>query len=147
MMDWWASLLWAPSASSGTSTTDGCRSLLAGGGIDVSLDGCSDSSRAEFCARLFCILSASSGISTTDGCLGFLGPPSNACTSASFGSKGGSASSAGVSGFGLDRLGSSPAFSALAILRAWYLANLILALISGSIGPHIWRRSRNVAEA
>lgn len=113
----------------------------------MSLDGCKDSSSSDSCARLFWILSASSGTSTTEACLGLVTPPSSACTSASFGSKAGRVSSSGVWGFGFDRFGSSPAFSAFAILKAWYLANLILAAISGSTGPHIWRRSRKVAEA
>lgn len=50
-------------------------------------------------------------------------------------------------GAGLDRLGSSPALKAFAILKAWNLAYLILEVISGLGSPHIWTKSRKVAEA
>lgn len=72
-------------------------------------------------------------------------PPWIARTSGSCGSRAGACSCRGVvSGVGFDRLGSSPALMAFAMRRAWNLANLILAAISGSSGGQIWRSSRKV---
>lgn len=48
---------------------------------------------------------------------------------------------------GFDRFGSSPAFRAFAIRKAWNLAYLILDASSGLTGLQIWFSSRKVAEA
>ncbi len=119
--DWRAILLCSRSASSGTSTTEGCRGMCcAGRGIEGALEGCSDSSKEDLCARFLCSLSVSSGISTTDGCRWLSPAPLSICTSASLGSRDGRASSpeACDSGAGFERLGSSPAFNAFAIRNA-----------------------------
>ena len=148
-VDWRARLLWMRSVSSGTSSTLGRGARMVGRGTDEALDGWMDSSSSDLRASSLCMVSDSSGTSTTDGCLGFVDPPLSIWTSASFGSRAGKRSSLAWlgSGAGFEWLGSWPAFNAFAMRRAWYLAYLILAAISGSISPQFWSSSRKVAAA
>lgn len=77
--------------------------------------------------------SDSSATSSTDGCVArCTTPSSNACTSWSTGLCSASIFSSSFCTAGFDALGSSPAFIAFTILKAWYLANLILAAVSSS---------------
>jgi hypothetical protein len=70
------------------------------------------------------------------------------CTSGSFGSNvGGDTSSCGVSLTGFVRLGSSFAFMALSMRKAWYFAYFVLAVISGSSFFQIDKISRKVEAA
>jgi hypothetical protein len=70
------------------------------------------------------------------------------CTSGSFGSNaGGDAGCCGVSCTGFVAFGSSLALMAFTMRSAWYFANLILEVISGSLFFHIDMISRNVDAA
>jgi hypothetical protein len=148
-IDWRARLLCMRSVSSGTSSTFGLGTRMVGRGTDEARDGWRDSSSRDLRASSLWMVSDSSGTSITDGCLGFMGPPLSIWTSASFGSRAGKTSSRAWlgSGTGFESLGSWPAFNALAMRRAWYLAYLILAAFSDSISPQFWSRSKKVAAA
>ena len=70
------------------------------------------------------------------------------CTSESFGSNaGGDIGCCGVSCTGFVAFGSSLALIALTMRKAWYFANLVLEVISGSLFFHIDMISRNVDAA